>query len=105
MPDRPWKKEERAVARLLGGKRHWANSGRRVDIEGARYLCQVKHRRACSLAELERLAVELAELGRQQGKVGVVSIKRRAGRGQPTPRLLVLTEDGWRALMQAQGRS
>src|SRR2546425_2713586 len=59
MPDRPWKDEERQVAHLLGGRRHWANSGRRVDVESAGYVCQVKHRHTCSLVELERLAVEM----------------------------------------------
>jgi hypothetical protein len=67
--DRPRKAEERSVARLLGGQRHWANSGRRVDVESPGYVCQVKHRRGCSLAELERLAVELEQLSEQQGKV------------------------------------
>lgn len=32
------------------------------------------------------------------GKVGVVVVKRRAGRGQATPRLVVLTETSWGAL-------
>ncbi len=98
MSDRPWKAEERHAARLLGGERHWANSGRRVDVESARLLCQVKHRRACSLAELERLAAEMEGLGEEQGKAGLVVVKRRAGRGQATPRLIVMTETVWRAL-------
>lgn len=96
MPDRPWKAEERRVARLLGGVRYPANGGGRVDVESYAYVSQVKHRRVCSLAELERLAVELERLGEEQGKAGVVIVKRRAGRGQPTPRLIVLTEKVWR---------
>src|SRR5262245_41210617 len=92
MPDRPWKAEERQVARLLGGQRHWANSGHRVDVESLRYVCQVKHRRVCSLAELERLALEMEKFGRARGKTGIVVVKRRAGRGQPTPRLVVMTQ-------------
>ena len=88
MPDRPWQQEERQVARLLGGTRYPANSGRRVDVESDRFICQVKHRRSCSLAQLEALAIELDALGRTQSKLGVVCIKRRAGRGSKTPRLI-----------------
>jgi hypothetical protein len=69
-----------------------------VDVESAAFVCQVKHRRVCSLAELERLAVELEALGRVEGKAGVVVVKRRAGRGQATPRLIVMTEPVWRRL-------
>ena len=95
MPDRPWKHEERAVARLLGGSRYPANSGGRVDVEGHRFVCQVKYVRRLSLAHLEALALELAELGRERSKVGIVVVKRRAGRGQATPRLIVMTEAVW----------
>lgn len=98
MPDRPWKAEERHVARLLNGTRYPANTGARVDVGSARYVAQVKHRRTCSLAELERLAVELEALGKAQGKAGLVVVKRRAGAGKPTPRLIVLTEAAWRTL-------
>jgi hypothetical protein len=97
--DRPWKAEERHAARLLGGQRHWANSGRRVDVEGAGFVCQVKHRRVCSLGELERLALELERLGEAEGKAGLVVVKRRAGRGRATPRLIVMTEPVWRRLV------
>ena len=98
MPDEPWKHEERAVARLLGGLRYPANSGGRVDVEGPRVLAQVKHVRRLSIAALQALALEMAELGQKRGKAGLVVVKRRAGRGQPTPRLVVLTEAAWRVL-------
>jgi hypothetical protein len=93
-----WKHEERHVARLLGGTRYPANSGGRVDVESPRVLAQVKHRRVCSLAELERLALELETLGRSRGKLGLVVVKRRAGRGAPTPRLVVMAEAVYRQL-------
>lgn len=98
MSDRHWKAEERAVARLLDGTRYPANSGGRVDVEGPRYIAQVKNMRVCSLAELERLALEMERLGMEQNKVGVVCIKRRGGAGRPTPRLIVLTEAVWQTL-------
>ena len=96
MPDRPWKHEERAVARLLGGLRYPANSGGRVDVASARVLAQVKHVKTCSLASLEALAVEMERLGAERGKVGLVMVKRRAGVGTKTPRLVIMTETVWR---------
>ena len=54
--------------------------------------------RVLSLAALEALAVEAAGLGRTRDKVGVLVVKRRAGTGRPTPRLVVLTENTWRIL-------
>jgi hypothetical protein len=90
-----WKAEERAAAKLLGGQRYWANGGGRIDVESDRHVCQVKHRRVCSLAELERLALEMERLGTERGKVGLVIVKRRAGAGRPTPRLVIMTEDAY----------
>ncbi|HSS53137.1 MAG TPA: hypothetical protein VLK79_00670, partial [Gaiellales bacterium] len=58
MSDRPWKAAERQAAHLIGGRRHWANSGEEVDVESDTVVAQVKHRRVCSLAELEALALE-----------------------------------------------
>lgn len=102
MPDRPWKQEEREVARLLGGTRYPANSGGRVDVEGPTVIAQVKHVRTLSLAQLEDLALEMEALGAAKGKVGVLVVKRRAGKGKPTPRLIVLTEVSWHVL-QGEG--
>ena len=98
MSDRPWKQEERAVAALIGGRRHPANQGGAVDVESSWLCVQVKHRRVCSLAELEALALEAERQGQQRNKVGVVVVKRRAGKGTRTPRLLVLTEAMWTAM-------
>ena len=99
MPDRSWKAEERAVARLLGGSRYPANSGGRVDVEGPQVVAQVKHVQRLSLTQLQTLAVELAKVGDQCGKVGVVVVKRKAGRGIFTPRLVVMTEEMFRVLV------
>ena len=100
MPDKPWKAEERRVARLFGGLRYPANSGGRADVEGPGVLAQVKHVRTCSLASLEALAIEMSAIGRKRGKVGLVVVKRRAGRGQQTPRLIVLTESSFRRIQE-----
>lgn len=46
MADRPWKREERDVARLVGGARFSANSGGRVDVEGPTVVAQGQARPA-----------------------------------------------------------
>lgn len=111
MPDRPWKAEERHAAALFGGRRFTANTGGTVDFESRGFVGQVKHVRRLSLAALEVLALETERLGFRgtQRKCGMVVVKRSAGRGRRTPRLIVLTEAAWRALNRAgvlkRGRS
>jgi hypothetical protein len=91
-----WKRAERAAAALLGGRRHPANVGGLVDAESDGVVAQVKERKHLSLAQLEALAVEIARVGGQKDKAGIVMVKRSAGRGVPTPWLIVMTEDVWR---------
>ena len=95
---KPWKAHERRAAKLLGGKRYWANSGAAVDVESAGYVVQCKHVQSCSLAQLERLAIEVTRQGDQKTKIGLVYIKRRAGHGMETPALVVMTEAMFRAM-------
>ena len=71
-------------------------------MEGPNVIAQVKHRRTLSLGALEALAVAAAEAGRTRGKVGIVVVKRRAGRGRPTTRMVVMTEAAWRLLHRGQ---
>jgi hypothetical protein len=85
--DKPWKAEELQAAALCGGTRFPANGGGRVDIEGPAYLGQVKHVRRLSLAALETLAVEVANIAATRGKAGVVIVKRRAAAVAPPPAL------------------
>lgn len=61
---------------------------------------QVKHVRRRSLTELEVLAAEMERIGLQKSppKLGVVVVKRKAGRGEKTVRLIVVTEGVWREL-------
>jgi hypothetical protein len=98
MSERPWKAAERAAAGIIGGTRHWANSGEEVDVENDGLVCQVKHRRVCSLAELERLAVEAERQGTQRNKIGMVLVKRRGGRGVETPWLVLMTAASYREM-------
>ena len=103
MPDQPWKQEERSVARLLGGSRYPANSGGRVDVESPNVVAQVKSVRQLSLAQLEALAVEMQQLAAEKGKLGLVVVKRRAGRGTATPRLIVMTQAVFERLIPGGG--
>lgn len=94
--DKPWKKAERAAAQLIGGQRHWANSGEEIDVESDGIVGQVKHRRRASLAELEQLALEAERQGAQRNKVGLVLVKRRGGKGVETPWLVLMTAVSYR---------
>jgi hypothetical protein len=98
MADKPWKATERDVARHLGGERYPANSGGRVDVESPTLVVQVKHVQRLSLAQLEALATEIEQIGAEKGKIGLVVVKRRAGRGHPTKALVILTEAAFLAL-------
>jgi len=97
---RPWKRAERQAAALFGGRRFPANTGDAVDFETATVVGQVKHVRHLSLAGLEALAVEAERIGalRTLPKAGVVIVKRRAGRGRSTTRIVVMTDAAWRRL-------
>ncbi len=102
MADKHWKATEREVARHLGGERYPANSGGRIDVESAEYVAQVKHRKTMSVPELERWAIEMERLGAEKGKIGLVVVKRRAGRGHPTKALVILTEAAFLALARSR---
>ncbi len=87
-----WKQFERAVARLLEGRRYWANSGERLDVEGPIFLAQAKLVRRMSLAELTDLALEVERAAQPKAKLGVVAVKLGGRRGpRATPMLLVMT--------------
>ena len=54
-------------------------------MESARYVAQVKYVARLSLAELEWLALEIAAIGQEKNKIGLVVLKRKAGRGARRP--------------------
>jgi hypothetical protein len=93
-----WKQFERDVARLLGGRRFWANSGESIDVESDGYVAQAKLVRVCSLAALTELAEIVERQAALKNKAGVVAIKLRRGRGRPSPTLLVVTAATWERL-------
>ena len=91
MSDKPFKKFEREVAALIGGKRYPANSGCGLDCEGPRVVAQCKLVKRLSLEELTQLAEVAAAQGRAKGKLGIVAVKVRRGAGHPSPGLIVMT--------------
>jgi len=62
------------------------------------HMSQPKHVRRLSLAQLEALAVSVEQSGARASRAGVAVVKRRAGSGRETPRLIVMTERTWRWL-------
>jgi hypothetical protein len=103
MPDRPWKQEERRTAALFGGRRVPATLERTVDFESDAYIGRVRHVQRLSLIQLEALAEEMERLGANVSRIGVVIIKRRAGAGRQTPRLVVMTDMAWRRISTGDG--
>jgi hypothetical protein len=98
MPEPAWKKFEREAAVLMGGKRHWANSGERLDFESDTTIGQCKLVKVLSLEALTQLAEEMAREALPKQKAGVVVVKVRRGRGRPSPMLVVCTAPVWEAL-------
>jgi len=93
--DKAWKAAERVAAALFGAKRFPANMGGRMDFQGGGFLGQVKNVARLSLASLEGLAIEMEAIAAVGNNVGVVTVKRRAGQGTPTPYLVVMTAHEW----------
>lgn len=104
MSDRAWKAFERDVAALLGGKRFWANSGERLDVESDGAIAQCKLVKKLSLEQLCQLAEEVEREAAPKFKSGIVAVKVRRGRGRPSPILLVVTEATWRRMNGAADR-
>jgi hypothetical protein len=98
MADRAWKSFERAVAGLLGGRRHWSNSGQQIDVESERYIAQCKHVQTCSLEQLTQLAEQVEREAALRSKAGVVAIRCRRGKGKASPTLMVMTAATWERL-------
>jgi len=80
---------------MLGGKRFWANSGESLDVESETVVAQCKLVKTMSLSALHDLAVSVAADGQQKGKVGLVAIKLRRGKGQKTHTLYVLCDHAY----------
>jgi hypothetical protein len=101
--DKPWKAFERESATLLGGKRAWANSGEQIDVTSDRFVAQCKLVQRMSLAELHDLADAIAHDPRldgvRQGRLGLVCVKLRRGKGNPSRSLVVMTSETFTQLI------
>jgi hypothetical protein len=102
MTSHAWKKAERKAAQIIGGRRYWSNSGEKIDCESDSYCAQVKEVKTLSLTQLETLALESERQGSQRLKLGLVIIKRRAGKGVETPTLITMTESTFREMNGAR---
>lgn len=92
MADKAWKQFERHAADIFEGKRHWANSGERVDFESTYAIGQCKLVKSLSLESLTQLAEEMEADGLAKDKIGVVVTKVRRGSGKCSPTLITMTE-------------
>lgn len=90
-----WKATERKVGKLVQGTRYPANQGGRVDVEGEKYVVQVKERKSLSLEQLTQLVEEVETIGKSKGKQGLVAVKVRRGSGRHSPILIVMSETAW----------
>jgi predicted RNase H-like nuclease (RuvC/YqgF family) len=81
---------ERVAAKIIGGKRYPANTGGPVDAESDEVVAQVKNVKVLSLHELERIAKEMRLIGLERGKVGIVLVKRKSGKGKESAWLAVM---------------
>lgn len=95
MSDKPFKQFERVCAQLIGGDRFPANQGGDVDVESDTLSGQCKLVKNMPLAELSRQVVQIEAAAKKKGKRGVLFIKHRNGRGNPTPLLVIMTEENW----------
>ncbi len=65
------------------------------DFTSGVFLGRPKHVRRLSLVQLEASAVGLEQAAVRVSKAGVAEVKRKAGPGHQTPRLIVITEAVW----------
>lgn len=93
-----WKQREREAARLVGGKRYPANVGGSVDVESSDYIAQVKNVKRFSLLQLEGEALEIERVANIKNKVGLVMVRRSAGKGKETPWLVCMTASMFREM-------
>ena len=89
-----WKSIERLVAELLGGVRSW-NSEDDIDVlvpddKNPEWGVEVKWWRAITVAQIEGWLTHNAVKCDARGIKNALVVKRKAGRGSPTPFLLVI---------------
>ena len=93
MSSAAWKQIERTVALLVGGERTW-NSPEHIDVEVEGYAIEVKNVTAPSISQVEGWLRHNRPKAESKGLKSALVVKRRAGKGTPTPYLAIfeLTE-------------
>ncbi len=95
MTELGWKKIERLCAEIIGGTRYPANVGGAIDVESETWAGQVKHLRECSLEALTALCETTDAEAKKRGKLGMVLVKVKRGRGKMSPVLCVMLAGAW----------
>jgi hypothetical protein len=95
-----WHDHERTCAAVIKGKRYPANTGGRVDVESGTVVAQCKERATISSPEVVRLVAEMDALGFTKGKVGVLFLRLKSGRGTPSPGMVVMTHRVFAQLLE-----
>jgi hypothetical protein len=103
MTDKPWKKWERLCAEVISGSRYPFNSGGAVDVESEGIVGQCKEVQKLHLAEVVRLAVEIEAVAKKKGKEGVAFIRHKAGRGNYSPGVVVMTVETFEHFIKGGG--
>lgn len=75
MPEKRWKREERRVARLLGGKRNIQDGTSEPDVETRYVVAENKDRKTLPLWIVAALAKARAKAG--SSRLGVVTVTTR----------------------------
>lgn len=93
-----WKKREIEAASILHGARYPANTGGAIDVESSRYVAEVKNVKRFSLLQAERECQEIERQGHLKNKIGIVMVRRSAGKGKETPWLVMMTAGMFREM-------
>lgn len=93
-----WKRAERDAASILHGARYPANQGGAVDVESSRFVAEVKNVKRFSALQIERECLAIERAANLKNKVGVLMVKRSAGKGKDTPWLICMTAAMFREL-------
>lgn len=96
-----WKRAERDAASILHGRRFPANQGGPMDVESTLYVAEVKNVKRFSLLQLERECREIERVGNLKNKIGLVLVKRSAGKGRETEWLVCMTAGMFREMNSA----
>jgi len=96
MASRSWTAIERAVARLTGGERTWGDPSRIdvITVGDDTWAIEVKNLKAPSIAQMEAYLTYNKVKADKRGMKSALVVKRKAGKGRPTPFLAIFEISG-----------